>query len=175
MPFLTKFTSLSLAAICLSTTSCTVMPSSGPSSGQILQEAKDSYSPYTVIPVTQGIVSLLSSSLDTQLAETLGNTRKRSSSIIGVGDTVVVSIWEASPDGLFSGGSAKGATQIPEQPVSESGTISVPYAGTVQAANRTPQQVKAAIENALARIAIQPQVLVSVVENVSNTVTVTGE
>lgn len=176
MPFLTKFTSLSLAAICLTTTSCTVMPSSGPSSGQILQEAKDSYSPYTVIPVTPGIVSLLSSSLDTQLAETLGNARKRSSSIIGVGDTVVVSIWEASPDGLFSGGSARsGGTQIPEQPVSESGTISVPYAGTVQAANRTPQQVKAAIENALARIAIQPQVLVSVVKNVSNTVTVTGE
>ncbi|SER88151.1 polysaccharide biosynthesis/export family protein [Rhizobium sp. NFR03] len=176
MPFLTKFTSLSLAAICLTTTSCTVMPSSGPSSGQILQEAKDSYSPYTVIPVTPGIVSLLSTSLDTQLAETLGNTRKRSSSIIGVGDTVVVSIWEASPDGLFSGGSARGGgTQIPEQPVSESGTISVPYAGTVQAANRTPQQVKAAIENALARIAIQPQVLVSVVKNVSNTVTVTGE
>lgn len=176
MPFLTKITSLSLAAICLTTTSCTVMPSSGPSSGQILQEAKDSYSPYTVIPVTPGIVSLLSTSLDTQLAETLGNTRKRSSSIIGVGDTVVVSIWEASPDGLFSGGSARGGgTQIPEQPVSESGTISVPYAGTVQAANRTPQQVKAAIENALARIAIQPQVLVSVVKNVSNTVTVTGE
>lgn len=175
MPFLTKFTSLSLAAICLTTTSCTVMPGSGPSSGQILQEAKDSYSPYTLIPVTPGIVSLLSSSLDTQLAETLGNTRKRSSSIIGVGDTVVVSIWEASPDGLFSGGSAKGGTQIPEQPVSESGTISVPYAGTVQAANRTPQQVKAAIENALARIAIQPQVLVSVIKNVSNTVTVTGE
>ncbi len=175
MPFLTKFTSLSLAAICLSTSSCTVMPSSGPSSGQILQEAKDSYSPYTVIPVTPGIVSLLSSSLDTQLAETLGNARKRSSSIIGVGDTVVVSIWEASPDGLFSGGSSKGGTQIPEQPVSESGTISVPYAGTVQAANRTPQQVKTAIENALARIAIQPQVLVSVVKNVSNTVTVTGE
>ncbi|KQR77955.1 hypothetical protein ASG03_16535 [Rhizobium sp. Leaf341] len=175
MPFLTKFTSLSLAVVCLTTTSCTVMPSSGPSSANILQEAKDSYSPYTLIPVTPGIISLLSSGMETQLAAKLGNARKRSSSIIGVGDTVVVSIWEASPDGLFSGGSAKGATQIPEQPVSESGTISVPYAGTVQAANRTPQQVKAAIENALARIAIQPQVLVSVVENVSNTVTVTGE
>jgi polysaccharide export outer membrane protein len=176
MPFVNKLVFVSLAATCLATTSCTVMPSSGPSSANILQEAKDSYSPYTMIPVNQAVISTLSSNFETQLAATLGNTRKRSSSIIGVGDTVIVSIWEASPDGLFSGGSSKGGgTQIPEQPVSESGTISVPYAGTVQAANKTPEQVKAVIENALARIAIQPQVLVSVVKNVSNTVTVTGE
>lgn len=176
MPFLSRFVVVSLtAAIGVVTTSCTVMPSSGPSAGLIEQEGKQTYAPYTLINVTPDIIAMLSSSVENQLASTLGNGRKRSSSIIGVGDSVAVSIWEASPEGLFSGGGGRGATVIPEQPVSESGTISVPYAGTIQAANRTPEQVKLAVEKALARMAVEPQVLISVVKNVSNTVTVTGE
>ena len=152
------------------------MPSSGPSANKIQSGAKETYAPYTLINVNPNVVSALDQNLDQQLAVTLGNSRKRSSALIGVGDTVAISIWEASPDGLFSSGAGRGGgTQIPEQPVSEAGTISVPYAGVIQAANRTPDQVKEAVEKALIRMAVQPQVLVSVVKNVSNTVTVTGE
>ena len=172
---LNTFTRLSLAALCVALSSCT-MPSSGPSANKIQSGAKETYAPYTLINVNPNVVSALDQNLDQQLAVTLGNSRKRSSALIGVGDTVAISIWEASPDGLFSSGAGRGGgTQIPEQPVSEAGTISVPYAGVIQAANRTPDQVKEAVEKALIRMAVQPQVLVSVVKNVSNTVTVTGE
>ncbi|MBB5536867.1 polysaccharide biosynthesis/export family protein [Rhizobium giardinii] len=174
MQFLDKFTKLSVAAVCVALSSCT-MPSSGPSANKIQAEAKEQYAPYTLINVTSDVVSILSEGFDKQLAASLGNTKKRSSALIGVGDTVIISIWEASPDGLFSSSGRGGGTQIPEQPVSEAGTISVPYAGIIKAANRTPEQVKESIEKALVRMAVQPQVLVSVVKNVSNTVTVTGE
>ena len=161
---LNTFTRLSLAALCVALSSCT-MPSSGPSANKIQSGAKETYAPYTLINVNPNVVSALDQNLDQQLAVTLGNSRKRSSALIGVGDTVAISIWEASPDGLFSSGAGRGGgTQIPEQPVSEAGTISVPYAGVIQAANRTPDQVKEAVEKALIRMAVQPQVLVSVVK-----------
>ncbi|WP_165927763.1 polysaccharide biosynthesis/export family protein [Rhizobium sp. BK376] len=155
------------------------MSSSGPSAGDILSEAGKTYAPYTVVEVTPAVVRVLSGRVDQQLAVTFGNTRKKSSSLIGVGDDVVVSIWEASNNGLFASGTTTartmGGTQVPQQPVSESGTITVPYAGTIKAANKTPDQVKLEIESALKGVAVEPQVLVSVVKNVSNTVTVTGE
>ena len=53
--------------------------------------------------------------------------------------------------------------------------MTVPYAGRVQVAGRTQQQVEAAIVDRLRGKAIEPQALVNVSRNVSNTVTVTGE
>ncbi|WP_170854902.1 polysaccharide biosynthesis/export family protein [Xaviernesmea oryzae] len=130
-----------------------------------------------LIPVTATTLSLMTQIDPERLSTTFGSGQKQSVSLIGVGDIVMVSIWEASDNGLFSAGTGakSGGTQIPEQPVGEDGMISVPYAGQVRAAGRTPQQVKTDIEKALTRMAVEPQVLVHVVKNVSNTVTVTGE
>lgn len=178
MKSLRKFSTLSLIATCLSATSCTVLPTSGPSAGTIASASQGTYAPFTLVEVTPRVIQILSQRVDQQLAATFGSARKRSSSVIGVGDTVVVSIWEASGNGLFAAPSTSrgnGGTQIPEQPVSQNGTITVPYAGTIKAANKTPDEVKVEIEQALKGMAVEPQVLVSVVKNVSNTVTVTGE
>ncbi len=128
-----------------------------------------------LIAATQGIADALSHGQDTPFSVAFGSARKQSSSQIGVGDAVVVSIWEASDNGLFSSGTRQGGTQIPEQIVSEAGTISVPYAGVIKVTGKTPQGVKDEIEKALSRMAVEPQVLVNVVKNNSNTVTVTGE
>ena len=102
--------------------------------------------------------------------------------MIGVGDYVAVSVWEAGSGGLFSGpliadrfSAGSKSALIPEQVVSRDGAISVPYAGRIQVAGRRPQDVQALIEAELAGKAIQPQVLVSVTKPVSQTVTVTGE
>ncbi len=167
----------SAVAICMSASSCTVIPSSGPSAGEIQNGAKKVDTPYVLINVTQTVADLLSSTQDKPLSVAFGSARKTSSSTIGVGDTVTVSIWEASENGLFSAGTSarQSGAQIPEQPVAENGMIVVPYAGTVRAAGRTPQEVKAQIEKSLSGMAVEPQVLVNVVKNNSNTVTVTGE
>ena len=103
--------------------------------------------------------------------------------VIGIGDGVSVTIWEASAGGLFSAppiaaaGFSSGANSatIPEQVVGRDGAITVPYAGRVQVAGRTTRAVQSVIEKALAGKAIQPQVLVNVVRPTSNTVSVGGE
>jgi polysaccharide export outer membrane protein len=53
--------------------------------------------------------------------------------------------------------------------------VTVPYAGRIHVAGRTQQAVEAVIVERLRGKAIEPQALVSVSRNVSNTVTVTGE
>jgi polysaccharide export outer membrane protein len=68
----------------------------------------------------------------------------------------------------------QGAT-IPDQQVAPGGAISVPYAGRVPAAGRTPTEVQRTIEALLAGKALEPQALVMVKESAGNAVTVTGE
>jgi polysaccharide export outer membrane protein len=102
--------------------------------------------------------------------------------VIGIGDGVAVTIWEASSGGLFSApaisdkfSSGANSATIPEQFVGRDGAITVPYAGRVQVAGRTTRAVQSVIEKALVGKAIQPQVLVNVIHPVSNSVTVGGE
>jgi len=64
---------------------------------------------------------------------------------------------------------------LPEQVVNKDGIINMPFAGSIQAAGRTPHQIEEEIARRLALKANQPQVLVRVVRNVSSTVTVVGE
>ncbi|MFB2551234.1 polysaccharide biosynthesis/export family protein [Ensifer soli] len=166
-----------LVLTCLALTSCNALPSSGPSVGKILEVSKEAYAPYTLIEVTAPLINMMSGRGQVQLFSAFGNARKKSSSRIGIGDTIVVSIWEASSEGLFASavGGRGGGAMVPEQPVSENGTITVPYAGTITVVGKTPGEVKAQVEKALQGMAVEPQVLISVIKNLSNTVTVTGE
>ncbi|MBU6525840.1 polysaccharide export protein [Methylocystis sp. MJC1] len=111
-----------------------------------------------------------------------GDYRPSASQVIGVGDALQITVWEAASGGLFSAGESAGGVNpgsrsslIPEQIVGHDGSVTVPYAGRLQVAGRTQQQVEAAIVERLHGKAIEPQALVNVTRNVTNTVTVTGE
>lgn len=110
--------------------------------------------------------------------------------VIGIGDTLDVSIWEAPPSVLFGavsgGGLATGASDvgsglatrspgIPEQVVDTSGQISVPFVGRVQAAGRIPTQIAAEIERRLRGKAHAPQVVVRRIANATANVTIVGD
>ena len=64
---------------------------------------------------------------------------------------------------------------IPDQVVGRDGAITVPYAGRIIVSGQTPQVVEQTVVQRLIGKAIEPQVLVTVSRNVSNSVTVTGE
>ncbi|WP_237153611.1 polysaccharide biosynthesis/export family protein [Oryzibacter oryziterrae] len=157
------------------------MPASGPSSGEISGGAASSESKYKVVEVDNHALDILAQRTDLNFSASFGNAGAGTGAeILGIGDMVSVVIFEAAMGGLFSsasgslGGGTKTAT-IPEQPVTTDGTIQIPYAGEIRAVGRTPREVKAAIEEALAGKAIEPQVMVSVVKPMSRTVTVTGD
>ena len=64
---------------------------------------------------------------------------------------------------------------IPNQPVDTKGYISVPYAGLVPTAGKTPAEVQKAIVDRIKNRAIEPQVVVALVTQNTSLITVVGE
>jgi polysaccharide biosynthesis/export protein len=162
---------------------CDSLPGSGPSSSEIFtaaKPAKDGGTRFALVDVDPNVVAVMETWSAASLQGSFGRQGPALSQVIGVGDYVQVVIWDASvsstaapiADRATSG--ARTGT-IPEQVVGADGRITVPYAGRVQAAGRTPPQVEQAIVAALEHTVVQPQALVTVTRNVANTVTVVGE
>lgn len=105
--------------------------------------------------------------------------------IVDVGDSVEVSIWETPPATLFGGavsdtriGTSIGTarpTTLPELLVGPEGTISVPFAGAVPARGRTLREIENDIVARLRGRANAPQVQVRLLRNTTATVTLVGE
>ena len=103
--------------------------------------------------------------------------------VVGAGDVLEISVWEAPPAMLFGGAVADARTgasttrvsSFPEQMVNGNGMINMPFAGQIAAAGRSPQQIEADIAKRLQGKANQAQVLVRVIRNASSNVTVVGE
>ncbi len=155
------------------------IPSDGPRAVSIVSGGEQAAPPFAVVTLNQPVAELLASTKPASMADTFGVGSPAPTLTLGVGDIVEVTIFEAASGGLFSGDSgAIGATKsvsLPPQPISRSGTLSVPYVGQVRAAGLTPAEVQRAVEVALKNKAIEPQVIVTVVTSPSTFVTVAGD
>ncbi|WP_311269312.1 polysaccharide biosynthesis/export family protein [Sphingobium sp. WCS2017Hpa-17] len=101
--------------------------------------------------------------------------------IVGKGDTLQIAIWEAPPAVLFGGVSVPGTvtgsqgTPLPDFLVGDTGLITVPFAGAVQASGRTLTQIEQEIVARLRNKAHLPQVTARLAQNAASTATVVGE
>jgi len=147
------------------------------------QQIGQNLSGVQVIEVTDAVARRVTVSQQRRLfSETLGMTVP-TGFLVGAGDVLEVSIWEAPPASLFGSGlidprvglSTARVTALPEQMVDRAGQINVPFAGSVRAAGYSPQQIEADIVQRLKGKANQPQVLVRVIRNATSNVTVVGE
>jgi polysaccharide export outer membrane protein len=161
---------------------CSALPTAGPTASDIRkQEVRDSQTQFDLVDIDDNVLAAL-------LAEPRESFHARFKKYglppqpkIGIGDAVVVSIWEAAGGGLFSASptdhvsAGSRSVTIPEQIVGRDGGISVPFADRVPVAGRLPVEVQRTIEQRLAEKAIEPQVIVTVTKSLTNSVTVTGE
>ena len=162
---------------------CSSIPSAGPTTLEITsnERAAGAFDGYIVVDIDQRVAGILANQARPTLFGTFRDRRPRPDLRIGVGDGLTVTIWEAASGGLFSSAvvdrvSAGSRTAtIPDQTVAQDGTIQVPYAGRIHAAGKRPAEVEKEIVEALKGKAIEPQAVVAIAKNVSNTVTVTGE
>lgn len=164
--------------------SACAMPASGPSTGRIVkagQPGNSALANVQIIDLTDTAVQRAASlQRHSSLLGQLGDAAPYGT-IIGRGDTLEVSIWEAPPAVLYGSTSGIGngmvtrAPGIPEQVVDSTGQISVPFVGKVNAAGRSPTQIAAEIEARLQGKAHQPQVVVRRTENSTANVTVVGD
>lgn len=108
------------------------------------------------------------------------NDKSRKIDSIGKGDTLKISVIETPPAILFTGTGDTGApktglTELPVVIVDSQGYISLPFVGDIKAINRNPSQVQKEIVEKLSGIANRPQVIVTVLEKRSSSVTVIGD
>ncbi|MFO1150441.1 MAG: polysaccharide biosynthesis/export family protein [Alsobacter sp.] len=169
-------------ALVIALSGCSTFPEAGPSAGDVAAKATAPASRFRVVDIDPAVTQIAATRRPESLSAGFGDTRPPAEPLIGVGDALSLTVWEAGAGGLFSAPmltdrftSGSKSAQIPEQVVGRDGAITVPYAGRVQVAGRRAQDVEAAIERALTGKAIQPQVLLQVTRPVSQAVTVGGE
>ena len=173
----------------LTLASCATLPTSGPSTGGVTRLANEqtSNAPIMIVDATDAIAGrLMAMQKSPTFAETLANGRQYDM-IVGRGDALDIVIFEAPPAVLFGGGAgvAAGAgagglatsrpAELPGQVVGSDGRIDIPFAGQIQAAGSTPQQIARAIKARLAGKAHDPQVIVRLARNATANVTVVGD
>jgi len=177
-----KFTIVSVCVAATGFVACGYLPTAGPTTGQVIdQGVQDNQIRYDVVDVDANVVAALLAQPAESFRRRFGKDGKPPAPTIGIGDTVIISIWEAAGGGLFGTSPIAGVSPgsrnvtIPEQVVGRDGGISVPFAGRVPVAGRSTVDVQREIEHRLAEKAIEPQVIVTIAKSVTNAATVSGE
>ncbi len=160
-----------------------MLPGAGPATSAITGNSGDAANQwYQIVDVNEESISTLAGRVEPSFLS-FSEYRSAGEPVVGVGDVVKVTVWEAPPGNLFNASignagnniGAAGGTTVPEQVVPRAGTINVPFAGDINVVGRTPRDIERIVAKRLASKASDPQVLVNVTKSIGNTVTVSGD
>lgn len=156
-----------------------LLPASGPNAIPVKLGATWNGPPYGLVKLSPTVVSVLDEYGPRTLSTTFGDHRPPPEIRFGIGDVISVSIFEAAAGGLFipseAGVRPGNFVTLPNQPVDTKGMISVPYAGLVPTAGKTPSEVQQEIVGRIKNRAIEPQAVVALVTQNTSLITVIGE
>lgn len=174
-----------LALLPAALAACSSLGGSGPSASSVRNATGQSYAGSGIAVVDlddRAVERSIGYTRSQSLAETFGHSPPVGT-VIGIGDVIDVTIWEAPPAVLFGGAGARGSLStasgqgvtIPQQMVGDAGTINVPFVGTIEVVGRATAQVEREIVSRLVGRAHQPQAVVRLVQNEARNVTIVGE
>ena len=165
---------------------CSTLGAAGPSTGTLRGADSEAYAgaDIAVVDIDGSSVARIAASEKAQsFAQVFADTEFIAPRL-AKGDVVSVTVWEAPPAVLFAtqlpgamsiqSGAAQNIS-LPNQPVDEMGTITVPFIGKVPAEGRTTSEMQTEIIRGLDGRANDPQVLVRLIDNQANNVTVLGK
>lgn len=162
------------------------LPTSGASREQVLEKHDSGrVEGIQVVDVNDLLARKLAAAKSLGQFSSTFSTTVANNYVIGPGDIVEVTLWEAPPAMLFgtmtpvslpsAPANASNGITLPSQMVAADGSISIPFAGRIDVSGRTTEQIEASIVRHLKGKANQPQVLVSVTKNNASNVTIVGE
>ena len=184
---LKRYTSRASPALAiLALSACAFLPTSGPSRKEVQTGAGRGIQ---IVDVNDGVAHRLLESHASRLLSDALSGAPGNSEVVGPGDVLEVSIWEAPPATLFSlssGSSAPSvgtppsmvplnAATLPAQTIASDGTIYVPFAGNTLVTGKSLREIEAEITRKLRGRAHEPQVLVRLIANNTAYVTVVGD
>jgi polysaccharide export outer membrane protein len=177
---LSKLLPAILGASCLS--GCATLPSSGPTGRQI-ERGITAAAPSIQLVELEDIRSLPLPPSPVPLS--LSNLTPPPTDMVGPGDVLDIAVYESgvtlfggaaktAPEGGSFDSSAK-VERLAGNRVDDAGTIQVPYAGRLHVAGQTVGQIEQQIRAALRGYSQNPQILVTIRENLTSSVIVGGE
>jgi polysaccharide export outer membrane protein len=144
----------------------------------VVADAQAANAPFVLVRLTPDAVALLAPRKKSGLSA-MGPRGPVPRVMLGVGDLISVTVFEAAAGGLFipNPGSTRPGNfvQLPDQIVDNAGNITVPYAGAVKAAGRSIPDIQADIVDRLKNRAIEPQVVITLKDQRASQVSVLGE
>ncbi|WP_366938857.1 polysaccharide biosynthesis/export family protein [uncultured Paracoccus sp.] len=164
---LTLIAAMTLAAACS-------LPRSGPSKDEIYSGAVERGGNTHVIYVNDHVARTTNFTASYGFGSSFLRAAQVGADEIRPGDVLGLSIWENVDDGLLTS-LGTSSTALQEIQVDGGGYIFVPYAGRVQAAGSTPDQLRQIITGLLASQTPDPQVTVTRVAGNGATVSVMGK
>lgn len=174
----------------LASTGCnTFIPSSGPRMAGIMEPASVQVGDpgpvsrpglrYALLTLDSAVVGGLEADRPLSLFSAGLQARPAAEIRFGLGDILSITIFETQAGGLFipadSGARPGNYVTLPQQQVGRSGMVTIPFAGELKAAGRTAGELERAIASRLRQRALEPQVIVTLVERRSAAVSVVGD
>lgn len=183
-PWIRAVRSLGVASTLLALGACASLPASGPTVDAI-DAARKEGADFSVVDIDSAVLAGLSAPVASGPSGLAGLDAAGAVDLLGPGDVLQVSIYEvgvalfAARPGLADANAlappSGAAETLPPIVVGHDGAISLPWIGRLTAAGKTPDALAAEIARALHGKSQDPQVVVSLRENVANTVMVMGE
>lgn len=135
---------------------------------------------YVLVDLNSKSLAIFGKSESDSLYGTFGSRQSTPASIIlGVGDVVQLTIFEAQSGGLFipaeAGARPGNYVTLPAQQIDASGNVTVPYAGSTRFAGKTIANVQSELVNKLKNRAIEPQVVITLQSQRSSQVSIVGD
>lgn len=149
------------------------LPRSGPYVEELTASAEGVSAGITLIPVDMQVAAIAQAPDHIPFGPEFLAASEENYDLVGHGDLLAVSIWEANENAIFAPDGARVA-RIDAVTVDGRGRIYLPFVGMVRAAGRTPDQIREVIRSALVGKTLDPQVEVRVAERRSRAVTVSG-
>jgi polysaccharide biosynthesis/export protein len=160
---------------------CDTLPHDGPSIAAVRRQAAAPEGRYSLVELDARTSAILASVPGRQLASLAPVSSAARVDLIGAGDGLTITIYERGLSALFSSGVGangeehSGVNTLPLLLVDGAGDITMPFGGRVRVAGLTTGEAARAIEVSLKGKAVNPQAMVNIAQNVSNSVTVMGE
>jgi polysaccharide biosynthesis/export protein len=176
------------AMLCFALAGCG-LPASAPTASQLEGSINEAGQPFaTPVNVDERVAAILHQYQKRSFGAQFKGGRYAPSNVLHPGDSISITIYEAGGATLMPaqgpasagattpvGPALSGASSVPPQVIEGDGTIMVPFVGRVRVAGKTPGQIGTDIARQLQGKAVEPQVVVSLTGNATNTATVGGD
>lgn len=167
-----------LSALAALLAGCAAMPAFGPDADAINRVALDGAAvaedalPFQVVEVTAATLPVPAEAHASFPAAFRAQGYRDTDEVVGVGDHLEIRIWEVSEDGLFA--TAGNRETVLNVRVSNTGTITVPYANTISARGLTTSELRTLLLERYHGQAVEPEIAVAITSTEARSATVLG-